>query len=33
MFAIISKEPCPKVIIFVEEEEVSEGEWGCRIQT
>ena len=33
MFAIIGKKPRPKVIIFVEEDEVSEGEWGCRIQT
>jgi len=33
MFAIVSKEPDPKVMIFEEEGEVSEGEWGCRIQT
>ena len=33
MFAIVSKESRPKVIIFVEKNEVSKGEWGCRIQT
>ena len=33
MFAIVSKEPRPNVIILVEEDEVSEGEWGCGIQT
>jgi len=33
MFAIVSKEPRLKVIIFVEEDEGVEGEWGCRIQT
>jgi len=33
MFAIVRKESRPKVIIFVEEDEVLEGEWGCRIQT
>jgi len=31
MFAIFSKEPGLKVIIFVEEYEISEGEWGWRI--
>jgi len=33
MFAIVSKELRLKVIIVVEDDEVSEGEWGCRIQT
>ena len=33
MFATVGKEPRPKFIIFVEEDKVSEGEWGCRIQT
>jgi len=33
MFANISQEPRQKGIIFVEEDEVSEEEWGCRIQT
>jgi len=33
MFAIVSKKLRPKVMIFVEEDELSEGEWGCRIQT
>jgi len=33
MFAIVSKEPRLKVIIFVEEDAVSEEDWGCRIQT
>ena len=31
MFAILGNEPCVKVILFVETEEISEGEWGYRI--
>jgi len=33
MFAIFAKEPHPKIIISVEKDEVSEAEWGSRIQT
>jgi len=33
MFAIVSKELRTQVMIFVEDEEVLEGEWGCTIQT